>query len=826
MGPMLLDHKIRRRRVQAFYALWWERFWLLAAPIGLLTSLFLALAFIGLPAFLPGWLHLAGLGLFAGGLAYFSWRMKKTLRRPSPDEIDQRLERDSAFDHQPLRGLQDGIAGNRHGPVTYALWRSHQRRLKAQLDNLKVALPRPNFADRDRFFLRGGIFLLLVTGLFIGGHDWQTRLARAFAPGFATDAPAILSLDAWINPPDYTNAAPFALANKGGASKGGPAAISFPEGSEILARLNNTGKLADLRLDDKKVAAFKSTNGTDQEVSYKIDAGTKLTVSHGDRVLFQWAIKVIPDLAPTAAFTKPPANTPRGVLRLAYKASDDYGLTALKLRIEKPARKRGTKQSRAPEKVEIDLSGSSIDSAGLSREAANTLFRDLTPHPWAGEKVLLTLVAKDQKGQTGKSAGISMILPERPFRHPVARAIIEQRKKLIRSPQTYGPVHDTLRAIAATPKMYNNHLHTQLGLEFAAAHIRYHHDKDLGPVVDLLWDIALGIEDGKLSLAERALRGAQKALLDAMARDASEAEIARLMDELRRAMDRYLTALTKDALSRMKKGELTPEQQRQAKMVHKDELNRMLDQIERMAKAGAKEAARDLLRQLQNLMENLKANPQFARPGQNSPQQQAIKGLQRMMQQQQNLQDRTYQNSPRSSQSRRRGRMQQRGQGQTGQGQQEALDRLAQLQEALRRQLGDLMRRYGEKAGSIPDPLGRAERAMRNAREALSKGQAGSALDMQSQAQQQLARGLRRMLNNKPGDQQANGDGDIDDASRDGPNSRSRSDIGDGNGKQTLPTRMDLQRALEILKELHKRSGDRNRPKYELDYFERLMRRF
>ena len=43
------------------------------------------------------------------------------------------------------------------------------------------------------------------------------------------------------------------------------------------------------------------------------------------------------------------------------------------------------------------------------------------------------------------------------------------------------------------------------------------------PVLGLLWDVALRLEDGSLSLVERELRDAQQALQEALARDADEA---------------------------------------------------------------------------------------------------------------------------------------------------------------------------------------------------------------------------------------------------------------------------------------------------------------
>ena len=61
--------------------------------------------------------------------------------------------------------------------------------------------------------------------------------------------------------------------------------------------------------------------------------------------------------------------------------------------------------------------------------------QDLTAHPWAGLKVRMTLAARDQAGQTGLSEPYEFILPERNFTKPLAKAVVEQRKKLVREPR-------------------------------------------------------------------------------------------------------------------------------------------------------------------------------------------------------------------------------------------------------------------------------------------------------------------------------------------------------------------------------------------------------
>ena len=62
-------------------------------------------------------------------------------------------------------------------------------------------------------------------------------------------------------------------------------------------------------------------------------------------------------------------------------------------------------------------------------------------------------------------------------------------------------------------------------------------------VVDQLWEVALRIEDGDLPEAERAVKAAQDALMQALKENASPEEIKRLVDELRSALSRYLQAL-------------------------------------------------------------------------------------------------------------------------------------------------------------------------------------------------------------------------------------------------------------------------------------------
>jgi uncharacterized protein (TIGR02302 family) len=344
-----------------------------------------------------------------------------------------------------------------------------------------------------------------------------------------------------------------------------------------------------------------------------------------------------------------------------------------------------------------------------------------------------------------------------------------------------------------------------------------------------------------MAVAEQDLRRLQQQLQDALARNAPDAEIERLMSELRQALDRYLQSLAEE-LQRNPEAAMQPVDP--SKVITGRDLQRMLDRAREMARSGARDQARELLSQMQNMLENLRA----ARPGQmqrgTNQAQQLMRGLQDLMQRQQQLLDKSFRAQRQPGQpGQQQDRMgQQRGQpGQPGEedaGQPGEMGEEAGQQEDLRHQLGDIMRRLGEGMGNIPDPFGRAERAMRDATGALQRGQPSEAIGPQTEALDQLqqaardfAQQLQQRLGKGWGDP---GDDEVGATDRDqrgrverDPFGRPTSSNGTfDQGDVRIPDENTLQKSRQILDELRRRAGERSRPPIELDYIERLLRRF
>jgi len=862
----------------------WERLWPALWPAACVLGLFLAAAWLNLLPGLGGWAHLA---VLLGFLAAFASTLAvglKGFRWPDFTDARRRLERDSDLRHRPLTALRDRPAGD--DPLALALWRIAQERARRSVSSLTLRAPHPNVAARDPWAVRAAVLLLVVTAGTVAWGDWASRLGAAFRPGIAGfgGAGAQVALDLWVTPPDYTGQAPIFLtqmtaarlaeAKEAGTEPPKPAVVDVPVGSTVLARVGTGSRPPVLAMNGEEVE-FQPVPGGGFQIDRRIVSGSRIEVTQRGRELGAWDIRVVPDQAPGITFRGKPEATERHALRIDYSAADDYGIAkataTVRLAVEAPPT-----LDRTPVVLPLPVPGLSPKEANASG------FFDLTPHPWAGLPVAVRLEAVDAAGQTGGSPEQTVTLPERPFAHPVARAIITERKRLILGGDAVREqVATVLNELSSRPGAFNGDLAAFMALRSAVGRLML--DRTAGSVpslLQLLWDTALRIEDGGLSIAERDLRDAERRLMEALDRGADDQELQRLMDELRQAMNQFLDAVEQQMRQAMERGEMPPEMPMDPNVqtMDRQDIEEMLQRMQELAQTGSKDAARQMLSELQQMLENMRTGQmtqqERQQAEQNQQMMQMMQDLQDLARRQQQLMDETYQQTRRDGadgqpqeesgqmpgrqmpgrqgarpqpgqeegqegdqqQAGRQGR-QQGGQQQDGQqpGGGQSPGDMAARQEALRRELGDMMGRFGEMGGEIPRPLGRAERSMRDAGEALAQGSPGQAVQPQGQALDALRQGMQSMAEQmqqqmqqqaqrgmRPGQrpQQAREPG------RD-PLGRPLPGTGpfDSNDVK-IPEQADLQRAREILDELRRRAGEAGRPRQELEYIERLLKRF
>jgi uncharacterized protein (TIGR02302 family) len=833
---------------RAKYAIAWERSWPHLARLLSVVGLFLVASWAGLWLALPFVARAIGILLFVvlalGALLPLIW-----FRWPSREQALSRLDRGTGIRHRPATALSDTLVSQ--DPVAVALWQAQRERTLASIKRIRAGLPSPRLAIHDPWALRALVAVLMVATYVAAGDERWLRTEAAFDWNGVL-APANIRVDAWVTPPVYTGKPPIILsaANKEAAlPASGP--LPVPAGSTLIVR--SSGGTLDVVTGggvSEAVPTEQAPQGTNERHFTIAGDGTVHVRAPSGQP--QWKFTATPDRPPTIALAKDPERQARGSLQMSYKIEDDYGVTEAQAHFA-VRRDDAPKAAADPRPLFDPPQFALVLPNARTRNGVGQTVKDLSEDPYAGADVTLTMTAKDEAGNEGKSEPFSMRLPERLFTKPLARALIEQRRILALDANQNGQVYAALDALMIAPEVFTPETGQYLGLYNVARQLEAARSDDaLREVVASLWALAVTIEDGNITDVDKALRAAQDALKQALERGASDEEIKKLTENLRAALDNFMRQLAEQmrnnpqALARP----LDPN----TKVMRQQDLNNMIERMERLSRSGDKEAAKQLLEQMQEMLENL----QMAQPGQSGDQdmEQALNELGDMIRKQQQLRDKTFKQGQDSRRDRARGKQGDQSMGDLQQDQQGLRDRLKKLQQELaKRGMGQGQRgekgqqgqqgQQGEQgqgqdgqdgdqqADGGEDGLGQADNAMGDAGGKLGEGNADGAVDSQGKALDALRKGAQSLAEAM---QQGDGEGQMD-----GPGNRAGRQQGGGNQSDPLgrplrgreygddmtvkiPGEIDVQRVRRILEELRRRLADPQRPQIELDYLERLLK--
>ena len=828
---------------RAEFAIAWERSWPHLARLLTVAGLFLVVSWAGLWLALPFLARAIGLGLFIV-LALAALFPLVGFRWPSRQEALSRLDRGTGIRHRPATTLTDTLATQ--DPVALALWQAQRERTLASIKRIRAGLPSPRLVIHDPWALRALIVVMLVAAYVAAGDERRMRVAAAFDWNGVLSATNI-RVDAWVTPPLYTGRPPIILsaANKEAAiPAAGPLAV--PTGSTLIVR--SSGGALDVVAGggvSEAVPAQQAPKGTNEKhFSITGDGTAHVRAPSGQP---QWRFSATPDRPPTIALAKDPERQARGSLQLSYKIEDDYGVTEARALFA--ARRAEAAQGTETRPLFDPPQFSLVLPNARTRNGVGQTVKDLSEDPYAGAEVTLKLTAKDEAGNEGRSEPFNMRLPERLFTKPLARALIEQRRILALDANQNSQVYAALDALMIAPELFMPEVGQYLGLRSVARQLETARTDDaMREVVASLWALAVTIEDGNITDVDKALRAAQEALKQALERGASDEEIKKLTQDLRAALDNFMRQLAEQlrnnpqALARP----LDPN----TRVMRQQDLNNMIERMERLSRSGDKDAAKQLLEQLQQMLENL----QMAQPGQSGDgdMEQALNELGDMIRKQQQLRDKTFKQGQDSRRDRQRGKQGDQGMSDLQQDQQGLRDRLRKLQDELaKRGMGQGQRgekgQQGQKGqkgqqgqqgqdgdpGDGEDGLGEADSAMGDASGQLGEGNADGAVDSQGKALEALRKGAQSLAEAM---QQGDGEGQSD-----GPGNRVGRQQSGGNQSDPLgrplhgrefgddltvkiPGEIDVQRVRRILEELRRRLADPQRPQIELDYIERLLK--
>ncbi len=882
----------------------WERLWRGLIPPLVVIGSFICLSWLGLWLVAPHWLRAGGVAVFAMSLAASSfglWRLKPLGR----SDALRRIDKASGIGHRPASALEDRLATLGRDPATGALWALHLRRAEAETLRLQAGRPSPRSVELDRYALRAGILIALVASAIVAGPQRYARIAAAFDFGSVPASGASYRLDAWIDPPPYTGRAPVLLdlASASVRDAAHPMKLAAPVGSTVIIRssgssaaeVETSGPLlpapAKPQSPGEKADSAKAMEGPDAgapsrelasspgqtETKLVLHGDSKLVLRQGGSLRGTYEIAAVADQSPTISLREIPKINARGSLTLSYTTGDDYGVAAAEAVFTAP--KLGGERTAGPSlvdppKVQLALPGVT-HGIGDGETTA-----DLSDHPWAGAQVTMVLVAHDEGGNEGRSEPVEITLPQKPFTNPLARALVEQRRLLVLEPSKRADIGSSLAALMIEPEAFGTSTGAYLGLRYASDTLGSAQTKaELTAVADFLWGMALQLENGDLSDAERALRNAEKELRDAIERRAPDEEIQKLTQNLQTAMDRFLKELAEQQSKQDR--QQADNKGRPSRSISPRDLQKLIDRLKEQARSGNREEAKKALNELQDILENLKTAKRQKADPQARAMAESLNQLDQMMRDQQDLRDDTYKQGQQPSQQsdgdrqrdadegedgeeqqmRRPGRTDRGQQGSRGQGSSNQTDQgsgskdqngqaqkgqgagksLGQRQRELSDRLAEIEKKL-KQAGQGDRSLGEAGEDMHEAEEALRQGEgaSGQAVDAQGRALDALQKGAKKLaeaMKQQGGDPngQANSEGEGSQGSQEGQQSSDADPLGrPRGGTNTLNSMSRLnqlgvpaaQRAQRVLEELRRRLADPARSQEEIDYLERLLRSY
>lgn len=773
-----------------------------------LLIIFTGLSLLNLFSFLPYWLHIFALFIFLGFVILILLNMFQHFKWPSINDCARRIELDNDTKHRPISAIFDkpGINSDSN------LWEEHYKNMLSLAVSLKKLKLRPVFSIIDPLFLRLPVLLLFLFVYFAYYNVLIDRVEAAIMPQLETKKDNKIGIfTGWLTPPEYTKKQPILLLKSEDT-------ISIPYGSVLSARIHGGHGKSVLQMGESEVKDFVKIDDENSSIESIINADVNLSIIQNKKVLFKKNIISISDNVPKIDFIEKPKSTIKGVLDIDYIFSDDYEVTRLyaKVFLIKPI------EFSLINEIRFNIPFQNSDEL----QTLGKYYHDLTEHIWAGLPVKIMLNAEDYIGQIGQSEVVEILLPEKKFSNLIALSIINQRKNLAWGKEKPFVVGTIIQEISK-----NNLLDSKFRVAkdwlIESAEIlvkneeREHLEKeDFEFVIDLLWKTALFIESGQLAVAENELRRAQEDLQEALQGNEGS-NIQDLVSNLDDALKKYLEELEKpmdiDAPQVSESdnpGDRGGESGAQAN--EKENLEEKLNEIADLAASGSLDEAQEQLENMQDMTEALDRDALGEALGEQegSETPMAMQQISEMMQEQEALMEDSFEQSLDAAQA---------DQKTPGSGPVNA----GQKQEILRKQLEDVMHEINESDNPIPEELGRAERAMRQAERELQRGRPDRAQTAQGRAIEELKKAAEKIDKMHSGDGPSQMAGDSgNNNSRDQRDPLGRVPPGQGTspgGDVGIPKKQNITKAKEIVKELYKKAESSQEGSVERKYVDSLL---
>ncbi len=698
----------------------------------------------------------------------------------------------------PLTALEDSPATKHYNNY---IWYLHKRSVRENLKNLNFILPKITFAKYDPLHIRYLLLLFMFLGMF-----WSYENNKVNQNFFGWTNFSIylkqdnyFDLKVWYKPPEYTQLREKLITIP---KKDGIIRIEelMPIKSLLKVFIKSNKKNFSVK-ENEKTLKIKKNDKNNYELSLLLEKDKNIILNNANKKKIVFDLVVVEDKKPKIEILSAPSIVNESSLSIVSKATDDYGIKSFILNINRPVSFKHFEE----EFITYNL----FFYDGIQQNnklVENYFYKYLADIVWAGEDAYLEIIASDHINQVTKLSS-TLKIPAKNFNDKIASEILKIREKLaknkIRKAEGKKKLTELFNAnqyLLNDSNISDSYNHI-LNLFSMKKTIRFSLKNEL---FVKLYSLAEIIDEGDFYLAKKNLEQVEQSLFDSVKQndtDKISTNVKKLKEKIKSLLD------------------LENEKNKNLNNVNseniKDQIEELTQQIEDLLKTGTKEGIDEKIQKLKQLSESIK-NPNNNKELENKQKQEFINKLSELLNDQEKVMEETF------NRAAERGKFEQSSEGSGGKSPKEK-------QEDLRNTLGNVIREIGASENEIPQDLGRADRAMRQASRDLENGRPDEASNAQGRAVEMIQRSINKINSNEYMSENPQ----IADKGKENENNKEKEYLANNQnieyqgtsagGTLKLPSKNRIKNASKIADELYNRYNEEDRSLKDKKYIKNLL---
>ena len=701
----------------------------------------------------------------------------------------------------PLTALEDSPANINYNKQ---IWYLHKSSVRANLRNINFILPNLSFTKYDPLYIRYLLFLFLSLAIF---WSYKTNKMHENILGWTNFSTYInqdnyFDLKVWYKPPEYTKLEEKLLPI---VKKNETIRVQeiVPIKSELKVFIKSNKKNFSV-VEGNKTLEVKKNAKNNYELSLLLDKDKNVIINHENKENVVFDLSVVKDERPKIEVLSAPNVVNESSLSFVSKTTDDYGIKKIILNINRPLSFKHFEE----EHLSFNLYLNEVMQQN-TKLVESYFYKYLADIIWAGSDTYIEIIALDFINQSTKFSD-RIKIPKKIFNNKTANAILKIREKLAKNKITKSAGKEDFTQLFNTNKylLKDNNIRViykeTLNLFNDTEIIKFSLKNEL---FNNLYSLAKVIDDGSFYQAKKNLEQVEQSLFDTVKQNDAEkvsTNVKKLKEKIESLLD-LENNLDKNNLKNLNSENI------------KDEIEELAKQIEDLLKTGTKEGVDEKMQKLKQLSESIK-NPNNNKEliDKQIKKQEFINKLSELLNEQEKVMEETF------NRAAERGKFEQSSEGSGGKSPKEK-------QEELRNTLGNVIREIGASENEIPQDLGRADRAMRQASRDLENGRPDEASNAQGRAVEMIQRSINK-INSKEFMSKST---EFADKGKENINNKEKEFLADNQnieyqgtsagGTIELSSKKNIKNASKIADELYNRFNEEDRSLKDKEYIKNLL---